>query len=104
MTDGVTTYQIVYWRDIPAQVKVRAGRVRAAKPLSDRFQVAIDQAAMRTGASGTDAYLAEWWASEPCERDGDPDALAAQIVAEIEAAYPPERLTSLADNGGRAIA
>jgi hypothetical protein len=84
-------------------VKVRSGRVRAAKPLSDRFQVAIDQAAMRTGASGSDAYLAEWWASEPCERDGVPDVLATQIVAELEAAYPPERLKALADNGGRAL-
>jgi hypothetical protein len=101
VTTGVTTYQIVYWRDIPAQVKVRAGRVRAAKPLSDRFQVAIDQAAMRTGTIGTDAYLAEWWASAPCERDGDPGALATQIVAELEAAYPPDRLRALADNGGR---
>jgi len=98
-----TTYQIVYWRDIPAQVKVRAGRVRAGKPLSDRFQVAIDQAAMRTGASGTDAYLAEWWTSEPRERAGDPNALATQLVAELEAAYPPERLRALANNGGRAM-
>ena len=104
MATEVTTYQIVYWRDIPAQVKVRAGRVRAAKPLSDRFQVAIDEAAMRTGATGTDDYLAEWRTSEPCERDGDPDALASQLVVELEAAYPQARLKALADNGGRAIA
>jgi hypothetical protein len=97
-----TTYQIVYWRDIPAQVKVRAGRARAARPLSDRFQIAIDDAAMRAGASGTDAYLAEWRTSEPIERDGEPDAVALALVAELEATYPPERLRTLASNGGRA--
>ncbi len=98
----MATYQIVYWRDIPAQVKARQGRERVARPLSDRFQVAIDDAAMRSGASETDAYLAEWRTSEPRERTGDPEAVAEALVAELEAAYPPERLRALAEKGGRA--
>ena len=43
------TYQIVYWRDIPAQIKIKDGRQRKGRPLSDRFGQAIDQAAMLTG-------------------------------------------------------
>ncbi|MGH6915115.1 MAG: virulence factor, partial [Geminicoccales bacterium] len=51
---------IVSWRDIPAQVIVKAGRRSARRPLPDRFQEAIDRAAMRAGLRDTDAYLGEW--------------------------------------------
>ena len=37
---------IVYWRDIPAQVIVRRGRVSAKRELPERFVHAIDRAAM----------------------------------------------------------
>lgn len=51
---------VVYWRDIPAQVIVGKGRRAAKAQLPERFEQAIDRAAMKTGAAGTDAYLAEW--------------------------------------------
>lgn len=97
------SYQIVYWRSIPAQVKVRVARERASKALSDRFQVAIDEAAMRAGMIGTDDYLAEWRTSDPLEREGDPESVAAAVAAELEAAYPDERLKMLIDNWGREL-
>jgi hypothetical protein len=96
-----STYQIVYWRDIPAQVKVRAGRERAARPLSERFQVFIDRAAMRAGMFNTDDYLSEWRTSDPVERDGEPDAVAQAVAAELEAGYPDDRLEALVMNGGK---
>ncbi len=34
-------YQIMYWNDIPAQIKVQSGRQRAKKILPQRFQEAI---------------------------------------------------------------
>lgn len=92
--------EIVYWRDIPAQVRTRSGRTRASVPLGERFQQAIDEAAMRAGKSGADDYLGEWRTSKPVEREGEPEAAAASLAAEIEAAYPPERLRRLADSGG----
>lgn len=97
----MTTFQVVYWRDIPAQVKVRSGRTRAAKPLSNRFQEAIDAAAMQAGATQTDAYLADWRTSEAAERPGEPEAVAEALVSELESAYPPERLAALVADGGR---
>ena len=51
---------IVYWRDMPAQVIVKAGRTKESRKLDERFEQAIDMAAMRSGASETDAYLEEW--------------------------------------------
>ena len=96
-----TAYQIVYWRDIPAQVKVKAGRARAGKQLSERFQVFIDRAAMRTGLFNTDDYLNEWRTSDAQDREGEPDTVVEAVAAELEAAYPDERLEKLVINGGR---
>lgn len=95
-----TTCEVVYWRHIPAQVKARAGRTRAARPLSERFQQAIDVAAMRAGKSGTDDYLAELVTRPAGERDEEPDQAAQVLAAELERTYTPERLAQLATNGG----
>lgn len=92
--------QIVSWRDIPAQVKVRSGRVRLSRPLGDRFQRAIDQAAMHAGKSGSDEYLAEWRTLEAGEREGEPEAVIAALLAEVEQELPQEKLEGLAARGG----
>jgi hypothetical protein len=99
-----STYQIIYWRDIPAQVKAQAGRDRASRQLSERFERAIDRAAMHAGAINMDDYLAEWHKSAWQEREGDPEAVVEAVAAELEAAYPEEKLTEIARNGGRAEA
>jgi hypothetical protein len=92
---------IVYWRDIPAQVIVRQGRRTAKRELPERFVKAIDQSAMRIGAVGTDAYLAEWrrGTPEPCGDDLEAEADAA--LARLENDYGRDRLRQLVDNGGR---
>lgn len=94
------TYQIVYWRDIPAQIKIKEGRQRKGRPLSDRFGQAIDQAAMLAGLTGSDAYLAEWRTPGWQESDEEAEALAERLAAELEIAYPSERLRALVKNGG----
>ncbi|MDX1413293.1 MAG: virulence factor [Candidatus Promineifilaceae bacterium] len=96
-------FQIIYWRDIPAQVKVKAGRERAGRPLSDRFPVAIDEAAMRAGLTDSTDYLAEWRNGEWQEREGTLGEILDALVAEIEAAYPPKRLRALIQNQGLEI-
>ena len=97
----MTRVQVVYWRQIPAQVKARQGNERASRPLSERFQQAIDEAAMRAGLSGTDAYLAEWRTSEGEERPGAPQAAAESMAGEVEKAYTGARLAALVANDGR---
>jgi cvfA/B/C family virulence factor len=93
-------YQIIYWRDIPAQIKVRSGAARASRSLSDRFQQAIDEAAMREGLIGTDGYLAMWRTSQWIDREGEAEEVAAALILELEAAYPQDRLTNLIAGGG----
>ena len=92
---------VVCWRDIPAQVIVKKGRQSAKRELPLRFTEAIDMAAMRTGASGTDDYLAEWRRAEPKPVGDDLEAEADRAVAEIDQAYDRPRLVALVQNGGR---
>tara|TARA_B100000678_G_scaffold91882_1_gene76548 strand:- start:26 stop:406 length:381 start_codon:yes stop_codon:yes gene_type:complete len=92
---------IVFWRDIPAQVIVKKGRQTAKRELAARFAEAIDMAAMRSGAAGTDDYLAEWRRAEPEAVSDELEAEADKAAAEIEALWPQERLANVARNGGR---
>ena len=50
---------VISWRDIPAQVIVKRGREAAKVQLSQRFQEAVDRAAMRACKGSSDAYLAD---------------------------------------------
>ncbi|MCB1439435.1 MAG: virulence factor [Nitratireductor sp.] len=94
--------QIVYWRDIPAQVIVRAGRKSVAKrELSLRFTEAIDMCAMKSGAAETDDYLAEWRRSDPVEVGDDLEAEADKAAQELETGYTKERLVQLVNSCGR---
>jgi Virulence factor len=80
-------------------VTARAGRASARAPLSDRFQEAIDAAAMSAGLIGTDEYLGEWRReSRSCG-----DELEAEVEAEaarLEEAYGSDRLDRLARSSG----
>jgi hypothetical protein len=98
---------IAYWRDIPAQVTAsvpgarRAGRVK--RELAPRFAQAIDMAAMKASATGTEAYLADWrqGESKPCGDDLEAAVLAE--VARLEREYDDERLRMLIAAGGRDV-
>lgn len=90
---------VISWRDIPAQVVARAGRVRASVELPSRFQIAIDRAAMNAGLFGSDTYLEEWRrASRPCGEDLDEEVSAE--VERLVATHPPEAIKQLVANHG----
>ncbi len=89
-------YQITYWKEIPSMVSARQGRRERAKAeLSERFQQAIDEAAMRAGLIGTDAYLEQWRRGDWQTREGEINDVAAAVAAELEAEYTTERLAQL---------
>jgi hypothetical protein len=94
----MTQYQITFWREFPSLVTAQEGRRnRARVELPARFQVAIDEAAMRLGLDGTDAYLEQWRKSEWTDMDGTPDDVAAHIAAQLESDYPPARIRTMLD-------
>ena len=95
---------IVYWRDIPAQVIAKRGRTAAKRQLSERFEKAIDRAAMKAKLRDTDSYLAEWRRADPTPCGDDLEAAAVEAAARLEAEWPDTRLDAHVANGGLAPA
>ena len=91
---------IVYWRDIPAQVIVGKGRRGAKRQLEERFEQAIDRAAMKVNAKDSDAYLAEWRKAEPYAMDGDAGEVAEAEALRLETEYDQDKLKQLIANDG----
>jgi len=85
-------YRILSWREIPTQLKFfpEQGRPKSVA-LDGWFVQEVDRVAMRDGLIGTDAYLEQFkWSSE-LERPGSADDVAAEVVAELEAEWLPQR-------------
>ena len=81
---------VVYWRDIPAQVIAKKGRRDQVKiVLAERFEKAIDRAAMRGGARSTDVEVSD-----------DLEAEARKVADALEAEFDEARLKELVENGG----
>ena len=92
---------VVYWRDIPSQVIIKRGRNKGKWMLSERFQEAIDSAAMKSGKAGTDDYVEEWRRiTTPVDATDDIQAQAKAEADQFETDYPDERLAVLAAAGG----
>jgi hypothetical protein len=82
----MATYQILYWQDIPAQIKVfEEGRRPISRTLPAIFQEQIDARAMSLGLIGTDAYLEQWHWSEKHERPETAEELLEALVKELGA-------------------
>jgi len=92
---------IVYWRDIPAQVIVGKGRRAAKVQLPERFEQAIDRAAMVSGAAATDDYLSEWRKDPGPIIEGSAQEVADQIAADLDATYTQDRIKELIASQGR---
>ncbi len=90
---------MISWRDIPAQVTATDGERSARVTLADQFMLAVDEAAMRAGLSGSDDYLAEW-RRQTRECGSDLEREVADEVARLEKALPPDVLDQLVEAGG----
>lgn len=91
---------IVYWRDIPAQVIVGRGRRGTKLPLPERFEQAIDRAAMKSGAAQSDDYMSGFRKAAPYTADGTDAEAAATAAANIDAEYDTDRIKALIANDG----
>ena len=91
---------IVYWRDMPAQVIVGRGRRGTKMPLPERFEQAIDRAAMKSGAAESDDYMAGFRKADPIPVAGTDQEAAEATVAKIDTDYDQDRLKTLIANDG----
>ena len=83
----MAVYQILYWKEIPAQVRVFKGKKAISREMPARFQVAIDRIAMEEGLYGRDNYLDQWQWTEKRERPGDAEVVLNVLLRELEADY-----------------
>ena len=88
---------MTYWRDLPSLVVAREGDAVTKSPLAPRFQEAIDEAAMRLGATDSDAYLDGWTRGEWTPADGSGPEVCERVVAELEEQWSAAALTAYLD-------
>jgi len=90
-------FQITSWRDLPSMVTARDGDDVQKVQLAPRLQEAIDEAAMRLGDVGSDAYLAGWTRGEWIAQDGDPTEVAERVGHRLEDEWSDDRIATYLD-------
>jgi hypothetical protein len=81
----MTTYKILYWQEIPTQIKAEDESDDVAVMMDDKFMAQVDILAAKRGLQASDDYLAQWKWSEEEEREGSAREVAEAVKAELEA-------------------
>jgi hypothetical protein len=81
----ITTYKILYWQEVPSQIKAEDERDEVTLSLGPRFMERIDQLAAKRGLQSADDYLAQWQWSEEEQRAGAAEDVAEAVRAQLEA-------------------
>ena len=81
----ITTYKILYWQEIPTQIRADDGVDDVAVELDEKFMKQIDILAAKRGLQTADDYLAQWKWSDEQEREGSAREVAEALKLELEA-------------------
>ena len=81
----MTTFRILYWQEIPTQIKVEDETDDVTVMLDEKFMKQVDILAAKRGLQAADDYLAQWKWSEEEEREGSAQEVAEALKAELEA-------------------
>jgi hypothetical protein len=81
----MATYRILYWQEVPTQIKAEDESDDVTVMLDDRFMKHIDALATKLGLQTADDYLAQWRWSEEEERERSAREVADALKAELEA-------------------
>ena len=82
----MASYKVLYWQEVPSQIKAEDDESDVTLQLPDQFQERIDKLAAERGLGGADDYLAQWRWSEEEDRDGSAQAVAEAVRDELVAA------------------
>ena len=80
----MASYQVLYWQDIPSQLKVWDDFDEVSVELSLKFVAKIDAAAQSQGLTSTDDYLAQWRWGDEQQKDGAAPEVAEALRRELE--------------------
>jgi 5-methyltetrahydrofolate--homocysteine methyltransferase len=78
-------FQILYWQDIPSEIKAWDDFDEVKISMPERFIVRIDASAQRQGLIQQDSYSAQFRWSDVAERAGSPREVADAIRRELDA-------------------
>ncbi|MCA9917747.1 MAG: virulence factor [Anaerolineales bacterium] len=97
-------YQIIYWRDIPTQIRVKKeGEKQVSRQLSRRFMAAMSAASTGSGTTAKEDYMQAWhiaqWQEVESESD-NPEEFADALIAQLEAEFPGDRLRQMVKQDG----
>ncbi len=81
-------FQILYWQDIPSQIKAWDDFNEIKIELPQRFAVRIDAQAQAKGLTSTDDFLSQWRWSDEQERAGTAPEAAEAVKHELEQKFP----------------
>jgi hypothetical protein len=81
----MTTYRVLYWQEIPTQIKAEDDIDDVTVMLDDKFMQQVDILAAKRGLQSADDYLAQWKWTEEEEREGSAHEVAEAVKAELEA-------------------
>ena len=76
-------YKILYWQEIPTQVKAEDEDEDVSLMLDGKFMQQVDILAAKRGLQAADDYLAQWKWSEDEERVGPARDVAEAVKAEL---------------------
>ncbi len=82
--------QVMYWKEIPVQVKADDGATQISETLDKRFQEGVDAVAMFDGSAGTDEYLIGWEWKAIGDVPGSAKAAASATVDRINDRFPSD--------------
>ena len=83
----MATYQVLYWKDIPTQVKASEGADDETVALGSWFEEKIDEVATELGLVGSDAYIDQYEWSDEEDRDGSAKEVAEAVASELIAKH-----------------
>jgi hypothetical protein len=79
----MATYKILYWQEVPSQVKAEDEQDEVTVPMPAKFLERIDYLAVQRGLAGSDDYLGQWRWSDEQERPGAAREVAEAVAAEL---------------------
>ena len=88
---------ILYWKEIPVQVKAENDETTVSLPLDHRFQEAADAVAMMDGSYGSDAYLDAWQWGQPTQSELDPKTATDDLAKRINNGMPEDFVSRIRD-------
>jgi hypothetical protein len=81
----MATYRILYWQEVPSQIRAEDEQDDVSVALPQKFIVRIDGLAAARGLTASDDYLAQWHWSDEAEREGSAREVAEAVLRELDA-------------------